>query len=235
MQELMVSSAGIQMSSAPSANLTSSRYEYALQSIQRVRSSLPSNVVFDVGAGDGRMKERIEASDLRYYGFDLIPFSPEIIAWDLTAPCPMKSRVASVVMLLDVIEHLVNPGLALSNIFEVLQPYGRLVLTMPNPRWSRSRIHALFHGNPACFTQSDLDLNNHVFTPWPHILIKMLHDAKFELEDYVTLNGKTMWPGRPISFRYPLRCMHALANMFIERLDASACGMSYGLVARVQK
>ena len=223
------------MSSALRANLTVSRYEYALQSIQRVRSSLPSNVVFDVGAGNGQMKERIEACGLHYYGFDLIPSSPEVTAWDLTAACPLKGQVASVVMLLDVIEHLVNPGLALSNIFEILQPQGRLVLTMPNPRWSRSRIYALFHGNPACFTQSDLDLNNHVFTPWPHILIKMLHDTKFEIEEYVTLDGKTKWPRRPISFRYPLRCIHAVANIVIERLDASACGMSYGLIARAKK
>ena len=108
-------------------------------------------------------------------------------------------------------------------------------MTMPNPRWSRSRIHALIYGNPACFTQSDLDINGHVFTPWPHILMRMLSDTGFDVQDYVTLDGKTGWPGRPISLRYPLRVFHALCNMLIERLDATACGMSYGLVARLRK
>jgi hypothetical protein len=63
----------------------------------------------------------------------------------------------------------------------------------------------------------------------------MLDDAGFELEDYVTLDGKTSWPGRPIGLSYPLRGARALANMLIEGRDASACGMSFGLVARARK
>jgi SAM-dependent methyltransferase len=218
----------------PSANLAISRYQFASQTIQRLRAKIPSELCFDIGAGDGRMKEPIEAAGMSWWGFDLAPRSPGITAWDLSAPCPLPGARAGVVMLLDVIEHLVNPGIALRHIAETLEPDGWLIMTMPNPRWSRSRIHALLYGSPACFTQSDLDFNGHVFTPWPHILIRMLHDAGLHGEGHVTLDGRTAWPGRPLSIRYPLRCAHAVANMLIERVDPSACGMSYGLVARMR-
>jgi hypothetical protein len=217
----------------PSANLGASRYEFACRSIQKLCSQLPSQTVFDVGAGDGRMKELLTPTELSWHAFDLVPASPTITAWDLSAPCPMRGSRAGAVILLDVIEHLVNPGLGLRYIADVLHPGGWLIMTMPNPRWSRSRIHAMLHGNPACFTQTDLDLNGHVFTPWPHIIHRMLRDAGFYVEEYVTLDGRTRWPGPPITIRYPLRCAGAITNMLIERLDPSACGMSYGLLARL--
>jgi SAM-dependent methyltransferase len=226
---------GTHMLNGPSDNLAATRYKWALQQLERLRLSPPSNVVFDIGAGDGRMKVPVEALEYSWHGFDLIPSSPNISKWNLADPCPVLATRPDAVLLLDVIEHLVNPGIALANIAKVLQPGGWLVMTMPNPRWSRSRVHALIHGNPACFTQSDLDLNGHVFTPWPHILIRMLQDTGFELEDHVTLDGKSGLPERPLSIRYPLRFGHALLLMLIERLDASACGMSYGLVARIPR
>jgi len=192
--------------------------------------SLPSKVVFDIGAGDGQM-QRIESLGLAYHGFDRNPCAGSS-RWDLNEPPPKLSSSAGAAMLLDVIEHCANPGLALKNIASVLQPGAQLIVTVPNPRWSRSRTHALFHGYPACFTQSDLDLNHHVFTPWPHILQRMLNDANFIIENYVTLDGVTRFWDRPLSVTYPIRCLTSLSHIIIERLDRSACGMSYGLTAR---
>jgi SAM-dependent methyltransferase len=147
---------------------------------------------------------------------------------------PEQEVTPNLVLLLDVIEHLVNPGLALANIAQVLPPNGQLVITTPNPRWSRSRLWALLHGTLSCFTQQDLDSNGHVFPVWPHILEKMLHDSGFEIVEYVTLDGRTAWPRGPFSVRYPLRCLVTLAMMAIEKSDRSACGMSYGIVARLR-
>lgn len=216
----------------PAANLSLSRYEYALQCVRRLLPTLPSREIFDIGAGGTVMKYPVEQAGCTWRGFDLVPFSEQITAWDLTFPCPVQAASPGGVLLLDVIEHLPNPGLALANIAAILPPGGRLVMTMPNPRWSRSRIHALLHGNPACFTQADLDGNGHVFTPWPHIMLSMLCNAGFEVEDYVTLDGRYGLPDGPLSIRYPVRLAHSLVLMLIERLDPSACGMSYGLVAR---
>jgi SAM-dependent methyltransferase len=176
---------------------------------------------------------RIEEMGFQWRGFDLNPSSSQnISAWDLTNPCPAKYMGAGAAILLDVIEHCVNPGLALSNIARVLAPDGRLIITMPNPRWSRSRLHALRYGYPTCFTQGDLDANHHVFTPWPHILEKMLGDAGFEIDDYVTLDGTTGLLDKPISYSYPFKFFIRLLLVIIERLDRSACGMSYGIIAR---
>ena len=213
----------------PTANLASTRYEFAFDTLRDLMPSLPSKVVFDIGAGDGQM-QRIDDLGLSWHGFDLDP-SPGSSRWDLNEPCPESSPSPGAAILLDVIEHCVNPGLALKNIAAVLPPGARLIVTVPNPRWSKSRTHALFYGYPVCFTQSDLDLNHHVFTPWPHILEEMLRDVGFVIDTYVTLDGKTSVLKRPISITYPVRCLLALGNVLIERIDRSACGMSYGLIA----
>jgi 2-polyprenyl-3-methyl-5-hydroxy-6-metoxy-1,4-benzoquinol methylase len=182
----------------PASNLDLSRYEYAMSVIERLSAAPASQEVFDVGCGDGRLKEAVEGAGFCWKGFDLKPASAEIAQWNLQEPCPAEIR-AAVVLLLDVIEHTVNPGMALASLFGVMEPGGILILTAPNPRWSRSRIHALLYGTPACFTQSDLDLNGHVFTSWPHVLERMLCDAGFEIVEFVTLDGRTSWPRGPVT------------------------------------
>lgn len=216
------------------ANLSASRYEYALDVAKRLQHCPASAVVFDIGAGEGVMKQPFEAGTHKWFGFDLEPRGETTRPWDLMFACPEQEVTPTLVLLLDVIEHLVNPGLALSNIAQVLPPNGQLVITTPNPRWSRSRLWAVLHGTLTCFTQQDLDLNGHVFPVWPHILEKMLRDSGLEIIEYVTLDGRTVWPRGPFSLRYPLRCLVALAMMAIEKSDPSACGMSYGIVARLR-
>jgi SAM-dependent methyltransferase len=216
------------------ANLDASRYEYALEVTRRSQPSHATTVVFDIGAGDGPLKHPLEASHCQWFGFDLNPRGETTQAWDLTFPCPIQGAKAGLVLCLDVIEHLVNPGLALANIAQVLPPNGQLIITTPNPRWSRSRLWALLHGNLTCFTQKDLDLNGHVFPVWPHVLERMLHDTGFEIVEYVTLDGKAAWPRGPFSLRYPLRCLAALTLMVIEHFDRSACGMAYGILAQLK-
>jgi SAM-dependent methyltransferase len=213
---------------------TLSRYQFAPHYLQIHLAELPSSQLYDIGAGDGRMRTPVEALGLSWHGFDLFPARADILKWDLDHPCPLPGSAAGAVILLDVIEHLSNPGLGLKNIAQAMQPGGKLIITTPNPRWGRSRIYALLHGTPGCFTQSDLDLNGHVFPVWPHILEKMLNDSGFKVDEYVTLDGPTVWPSRPFSIRYPLRVLHAMLNKLIEYFDPSACGMSYAIVARKQ-
>jgi hypothetical protein len=137
------------------------------------------------------------------------------------------------VLCLDVIEHLANPGLALDHVAATMAPGATLLVTTPNPRWSRSRLWALHSGYPACFTQRDLDLNGHVFPVWPHVLERMLVEREFAIAEYVTLDGATTWPGAPYSLRYPVRCAVAATMMVLESRDATARGMSYGVVANL--
>ena len=73
------------MPEQPTANLADSRYDFAVDTLSRLGSALPSNTILDIGAGDGRMK-RIETLGLAWQGFDLIPSSIEITPWDLNTP-----------------------------------------------------------------------------------------------------------------------------------------------------
>lgn len=222
------------MKPQPDANLILNRYQYARSFVERMRKECASAVVFDLGAGKCEMREPVEAAGFKWLGFDLHPADPDVSRWDLTDPCAMEDVRADAVLMLDVIEHLLNPGIALRNVARVLRPNGRLLLTMPNPRWSRSRTHLLLFGNVACFTEHDLKWNHHVFTPWRHIVEKVLNDANFEIEEYVTLDGKTGWPDFSLSFSLPLLWIEAIGRMMLERIDPSACGQSYGLVARLK-
>lgn len=213
-----------------SENLPLSRYAYAEDVAKRRLGAASAKTIFDLGAGDGIMQRRLEAAGFKWFGFD-IAARDGIGQWDLGNPCPVQDIAADLVLWLDVIEHLVNPGLALDHIVATMAPGATLVVTTPNPRWSRSRLWALHSGYPACFTQADLDLNGHVFPVWPHVLERMLTERGFAIAEYVTLDGATTWPGAPYSLRYPVRCAVAATMMFLERRDPTARGMSYGVVA----
>ncbi len=204
----------------PSENLTSDRYDFAFKSLQRLAPSLSSKLVYDIGPGDARMRKRVESLGLHWRGFDIKPWG-DVQRWDLSDPCPAPEK-AGAVLLLDVIEHTVNPGLGLKNIADAIEPGSYLILSVPNPRWSASRLHTSVFGWPSGFTQLDIDENHHIWTPFPHHLETMLGYAGFVVEDYVTLEGKSRLFKHRLSF----------ARVLIEKLDKSACGMSYAMVAR---
>jgi len=48
-----------------------------------------AKTVFDVGAGDGFMKRRLEAAGFTWFGFD-IAARDGIVRWDLGNPCPVQ-------------------------------------------------------------------------------------------------------------------------------------------------
>lgn len=214
------------------AILAADRYAFTPRQVRDLQASLPTSVVYDVGAGDAPLRLPVEQLGLTWHGFDIAPAKPEIRAWNLDHPCPTPGPAAGLVLLLDVLEHLRNPGLGLQNIADVLLPGGCLLLTTPNPRWSRSRLEAVRTGFPSCFTTDDLALNGHVFPAWPHIVERLLNDAGLRVEIYVALDGATRWPKPSFSPRYPVRVAHAAINRWIERRDPTACGMSYAFVAR---
>lgn len=211
-------------------NLSLDRYDYALQSLRNVGARLPSKVVFDIGPGNGSM-QRIEQDSFEWQGFDREAWG-DVKQWDIAEPGYVPEQRAGGILLLDVIEHVPNPGLALRNISAALLDDGYLVITVPNPSWSGSRIHALFRGYASGFTPLDLEENHHVFIPWPHVLERLLSDAGFQIEEYVTLDGSTtLFRAEGTMFK-PLRYLMNLGMILIEHFDPTACGMSLGLLAR---
>ncbi len=213
-------------------NTAWSRYQWAAEQLRASLPTAPGRIVADIGAGEGRMRAVVENAGAEWFGYDLLPRVEGVSSWDLEQVADSRFPKAAVVMALDVLEHLRNPWRCMMNISDHLLPGGYLILTTPNPGWSRSRMWALANGVPSCFTQLDLDSNHHVFTPWPHIVERLLADRRLEAIRYDTLDGRTRWPGRPLGIRYPLRLALALVTKCIERRDPRSRGMSYGVVAR---
>jgi hypothetical protein len=132
---------------------------------------------------------------------------------------------------MDVIEHTYNPGIAMQNISKVLKHNGRIVMTMPNPRWRGARTMHLYSSFLACFTQHDLDVDHHVFTTWPHIVLKLVFDCGLKLEQYVTLDRDEIKP-KPLSLMTPVLAFEGLLRGAIESCDPTARGMSYAFILR---
>lgn len=210
------------------------RYDFAEDLVVRKSGSLKPPVVFDVGAGKALMRSPVERAGLSWLGFDLDTSTPGVEAWDLANPCPLQGQKAGLILLMDVIEHLLNPGLALDNLGAALADGGYLLISTPNPRWSKSRLHALLTGFPSSFTQSDLDLNRHVFPVWPHVLCRILEERGFLIEEYCLLRGKYGWPALSPLSSYPLRLLNALFCKTVERMDATAVSLDYAFVAKKQ-
>lgn len=212
------------------ANLDCDRFEYADRCVRNLADG-ESQLVFDIGAGSGLLRTPVENAGQRYVGFDLAPGHPEVRSWNLEDP-PTDSEQADVVLMLEVIEHLWNPRRCLDNVSAALRPGGHLVLTTPNPLWSRGRFDLLIRHEMACFTRDDLELNHHVFTGWPHVIDQLLCISGFEILEYVTLDSRLPWPNRPLTLSYPGRIVKHFLSRLIETRDPRARGMGYGVMAR---
>lgn len=217
----------------PSANLAIDRYGYAERVVSDYCYSNSSCTLFDIGAGDARFSE-LALPSLRWFGFDREAWG-DVRCWDLSTSCPLGENIADVVFLLDVIEHLPNPGLELENIALAMKPGATLVITTVNPKWSASRLNFLFKGVLSGFSPHDLSENYHVLPIWPHVLDRFLRERGFQVESYVTLDGKTGLFKALGSTRGPVRWTLNALQMVIESADASACGMSYGFIARLHR
>ena len=217
---------------SPEAALAEDRYAFVRGYLARAGSSSGKAVLFDVGAGTLPMRKDVEEAGYAWFGFDLHPKSPEVVQWDINTPFKGDLR-ADIVLLMDVLEHTYNPGMAMENIAKVLKPGGWLVMTMPNPKWSRARTMHLYSGFLACFTQHDLDVNHHVFTTWPHIVLKLMLDCGLQLEQYVTLDRDEI-KSKPLSLMTPILAAERAIRKAIEIRDPTARGMSYAFVARLK-
>jgi len=216
-------------------NLQLNRYEWASGKIKNILNEQEGQAItlFDIGSRDNILKEYLLDCSFEYKGFDLDPITPITEKWNIEEPFPYLYPQPQVVALLEVIEHLNNPSLCLKNIGNTVMSGGYLILTTPNPKWSTSMVNLFATGELSCFTQSDLDLNHHVFTPWVHIVEKILLDSGFNIIEYVTLDGKTTVFDNTLFKGNILKKFIARSiKKIIESRDPSSCGMSYGIVAK---
>jgi hypothetical protein len=217
-------------------NSSLNRYEWAAKKIDEViANDLKSGEVtlYDIGSRDNILKKYIPSAGIIYKAFDLEPLDASAQKWDIEQPFPYVHPKAQIVTMLEIIEHLKNPWLCMKNVFDTIAPGGFLILTTPSPGWSASRLSLLKSGYLTCFTPSDLEVNHHVFTAWPHIVEKLLKDSGFEIKIYSTLDGETSIFGKGLGgISMPLKLVSRTVKKMIESKDAASRGMSYGIIAQ---
>ncbi len=112
------------------------------------------NRILDVGSGDGSFSQYIKDKFNRIYGADIAEEAaltaqkqnifPSVM--DLNLSLSYQDNTFDAVTCLDVIEHLLEPGSLIDEIYRVLQPDGQLVLTTPNFRYFRNLNKLIFEG-----------------------------------------------------------------------------------------
>ena len=85
---------------------------------------------------------------------------------DLEKPLKVKSNTADLVIALEVIEHLFDTDLFLSEIYRILKPKGILILSTPNLASLPNRLRLLFGGYPKYLEYSRAGAGHiHLYTP----------------------------------------------------------------------
>jgi 2-polyprenyl-3-methyl-5-hydroxy-6-metoxy-1,4-benzoquinol methylase len=139
--------------------------------------------------------------------------------------------VLDIILLLEVIEHLLNPDEAACNLGKMAKKGTYLVLSTPNPFWSVNRLKFLFLNIFPMFEKSDMDDNNHVFTAWPHVIERLLSTNGFRIIDQFTIGYKAKFPEFQFSINYQAKILVYFLRKLLERLTPTSKGMSYGVVA----
>ena len=203
------------------------RGKFANKMLEKYYGKAPNPIISDIGAGFGHMRDKVESLNAIWQPFDYIKKMEITIIWDLNNKAPKEVKQAGIVIFLEVLEHLANPLLGIQHIANHMEKGGILILTTPNPQSSKNRINLMFKGVLYAFQKKHLD-ENHVFTPWEHIVRFFLEENGFEILEYAIVdtsyqNRKLASLGDSIKF---------YMEKLIEFKNIKAKGMSYGIVAK---
>ncbi|MFD0835498.1 methyltransferase domain-containing protein [Mariniflexile aquimaris] len=203
------------------------RGEFADTMLDKYFPNSPNGIVSDIGAGFGHMKEKIESINGLWQPFDSVKKIDETIIWNLNNQAPRGVNNAGIVVFLEVLEHLDNPLLGIQNVANHIEKEGFLILTTPNPQSSKNILSLFLRGSLYAFQEKHI-AENHVFTPWKHIVYEFLKRSGFEVIEYAI-----------VDMQYKDRKTTSIKDWikykietFIEYRNPLAKGMSYGIVAR---
>lgn len=208
-------------------NIYNSRGAFAKAMLKKYALQAPNKIVSDIGAGFGHMKSPIEEINAKWQPFDYVRKIDEAVIWDLNDPAPKNVEKAGMVVFLEVLEHLDNPLRGIQNIAAHMEQNGILILTTPNPQSSKNTLSLFLRGSLYAFQEKHLQ-ENHVFTPWKHIVYEFLKRSGFEVLEYAIVDIQYK-NNKSTSLKDWFK---ARIESFIEYRNPLAKGMSYGVVAR---
>ncbi|WP_166963647.1 class I SAM-dependent methyltransferase [Yeosuana marina] len=200
---------------------------FANTMLDRYYAKSPNLVVSDIGAGFGHMKDKIESLGRKWQPFDYVKKLDETIIWNLNDEAPSGVENAGIVIFLEVLEHLDNPLLGLQNITKHLDKNGIIILTTPNPQSSKNTLSLFLRGSLYAFQEKHIQ-ENHVFTPWKHVVYEFLKRSDFEILEYAIVD--TQYKNK--KNRSLKDWFKSKIESYIEYRNPLAKGMSYGIVAR---
>jgi 2-polyprenyl-3-methyl-5-hydroxy-6-metoxy-1,4-benzoquinol methylase len=201
------------------------RETFVIEMLKKYSPNSPSNILSDIGSGWGWLEKHALEMNLEWQPFDYLRKIESAKIWDLNQPAPAGVKAAGMCVMLEVLEHLPNPLLAIQHISEHLEPGAIMIMSVPNPSWSRNRLHLLQKGTLYAFQKKHLE-EHHVFTPWRHIVEFFFEQSGFEVLEHHAIqqydSKVKRVKGRIIQF----------LQKWIESKDSMSIGLSYGLVLR---
>lgn len=203
------------------------RAVFANMMLDKYYADSPNLIVSDIGAGFGHMKETIDSLGATWQPFDYVKKIDESVIWNLNDKAPSNVKKAGTVIFLEVLEHLDNPLLGIQNISAHMEKEGVLILTTPNPQSSKNIVSLFLRGSLYAFQEKHLQ-ENHVFTPWKHIVEHYLKICGFEILEYAIVDTAYLHQ-KPASIKDWIK---QKAERYIEYRNPFAKGMSYGIVAK---
>ena len=122
--------------------------------LQRILATIDRNgPILEVGCGTGHFTRELAATGMSLRCADLhlwhepIPGVEHTSGADLSSELPFDDGSFRTLIALEVIEHVTNPFRAVAEMARVLEPGGRLHLTLPNFWGVRSRLRFLVRGS----------------------------------------------------------------------------------------
>jgi len=157
-----------------------------------------SQRILDIGAGRGNLTERlIEQGCREIYACDKNPgyFKIKDLVCnrcDLNCePLPYSEGFFDAAVCTELIEHLENPRHLLREIFRVLRPNGRVIISTPNNLSLRSRLSFLFRGYSPYFKKLDCEEETPHITMLTRLdLLRIFKETGFKLMRIIYTKGK---------------------------------------------
>jgi SAM-dependent methyltransferase len=122
--------------------------------LQRILATIdPNGPILEVGCGTGSFTRELAAAGMPLRCADLGLWHEPIAGVehtsgaDLSSQLPFDEKSFRTLIALEVLEHVTNPFRAVAEMARVLEPGGRLYLTLPNFWGVRSRLRFLVRGS----------------------------------------------------------------------------------------